>query len=89
MDMFSQRINNALFRHQTLIGWRSRGQICDFMAADGKPSGALAAYARGVADNDSQLSAIYRASLVSLHASPHGGRASALYGRPGLRGVLS
>ncbi len=72
MDIFSQRINNALFRHQTLKWVADSGADLRLYGRGWENHPTLARYARGVADNNSQLSAIYRASLVSLHASPHG-----------------
>jgi hypothetical protein len=73
MEMFGQRINNALFRHQTLKWVAESGADLRLYGRGWENHPTLARYAHGVADNKSQLSAIYRASKVSLHASPHGG----------------
>ncbi|MGB7159652.1 MAG: glycosyltransferase [Tepidisphaeraceae bacterium] len=72
VDLFLQRVNNALFRHQTLA-WLAELDIDLRIYGKGWESHpTLARFARGVADNQSELCAIYQASRINLQATPHG-----------------
>ena len=72
MEMFMQRINNALFRHQSLNWLAEMGVDLRLYGAGWEKHPTLSRFARGAADNKNQLSQIYRASRISLHVSPHG-----------------
>ena len=69
---FYHRVNNALFRHQTVRWLAATG--CDLrlygQGWDANPE--FARYARGVAAHGDELATIYRASRINLHASPFG-----------------
>jgi hypothetical protein len=71
-DFFTQRINNALFRHQALT-WAADLDINLHLWGRGWESyPRFSRYARGVACNQSQLSAIYQASRINLQITPNG-----------------
>jgi hypothetical protein len=72
MDLFTLRINNALFRHQSLHWLAGVGVDLRLYGRGWEKHPGLGRFARGVADNATQLSLIYQASRISLHASPHG-----------------
>jgi len=72
MDLFLQRVNNAMFRHQTL-GWLAGLGIDLRIYGKGwEKHTKFGRFARGVADNQSELSAIYQASKINVQATPHG-----------------
>lgn len=72
MDFFQQKVNNALFRHQS-IEWLVEMDVNLRLYGNGWESHpTLARYARGPANNQTQLSAICRASKINLQATPHG-----------------
>jgi hypothetical protein len=71
-DLFTHRINNALFRHQT-IGWLAEMQIDLRLYGRGwEQHPRFARFARGIADNQNQLAAIHRASRINLQVTPFG-----------------
>jgi glycosyltransferase involved in cell wall biosynthesis len=72
VDLFTHRINNALFRHQSLNWLAEMGVDLRLYGNGWEKHPTLSRFARGVADNNEQLAKIYRASRISLHASPHG-----------------
>jgi len=69
---FNQRINNALFRHQTLQWLAGLGVDLRIYGRGWENHPKLAKYARGVADNITDLGAIYRASKINIQVTPHG-----------------
>jgi hypothetical protein len=76
MDIFTTKINNALFRHQTLE-WlaelhESDGVRIHLYGRGWEKHPTLGCFARGVADNESALSAIYQASKINLQVTPWG-----------------
>jgi hypothetical protein len=72
VDLFSQKINNALFRHQSLNWVAEMGVDLRLYGRGWEKHPTLSRFARGIADNNSQLSQIYRASRICLQVSPHG-----------------
>jgi glycosyltransferase involved in cell wall biosynthesis len=72
VDLFTQKINNALFRHQSLNWLAEMGVDLRLYGRGWEKHPTLSRFARGIADNSTQLAQIYRASRISLHASPHG-----------------
>ncbi|HEX4796126.1 MAG TPA: glycosyltransferase [Humisphaera sp.] len=71
-EFFSQRINNALFRHQSLHWLAAMGVDLRLYGRGWEAHPAFARFAHGIADNASQLATIYQASAINLHISPHG-----------------
>ena len=72
MDLFVQKVNNSLFRHQSL-NWLADLDIDLRLYGRGwEQHPTLGRFARGIADNATQLSTIYRASKINLQISPHG-----------------
>lgn len=72
MDLFTQRINNALFRHQSLCWLAETGVNLHLYGRGWENHPTLHRFARGVADNVNQLATIYQASKISLQVTPHG-----------------
>jgi hypothetical protein len=71
-DFFTQRVNNALFRHQTLH-WLAQMDLNLHLYGKGwENHPQLKRFARGVADNQTQLSAIYQATAINLQVTPYG-----------------
>lgn len=73
LNLFTCRVNNAMFRHQA-IRWVAE------MAVDLRLYGKgwenhpeFKRFARGAADNELQLRAIYQASAINLQVTPFGG----------------
>ncbi|MGD0389340.1 MAG: glycosyltransferase [Tepidisphaeraceae bacterium] len=73
MELFTQRINNALFRHQSLHWLAEMGADLRLYGRGWEDHPKLSRFARGIADNAHQLALIYAASRISLQISPHGG----------------
>jgi hypothetical protein len=67
-----QRVNNALFRHQPLEWLAEMGVDLRLWGRGWESHPTLSRFARGPADNQTQLTAIYQASKINLHMSPHG-----------------
>jgi hypothetical protein len=65
-------INSALFRHQTLHWIANLGVDLRIYGRGWDRHPTLSRFARGIADNQTQLDLVYRASRINLHASPHG-----------------
>jgi hypothetical protein len=72
IDLFLLRVNNALFRHQTLKWVAETGVDLRIWGRGWETHPTLGRFARGVAENDSQLPIIYQASKINLQATPHG-----------------
>jgi hypothetical protein len=76
MNVLTARFNNTMFRHQTL-GWladlaEQQHLRLHLYGRGWENHPRFARYARGIADNETQLSAIYRASHINLQVSPFG-----------------
>ncbi len=72
LDLFSHQINNALFRHQALE-WLAEMDINLHLYGKGwENHPRLKRFARGVADNQRQLTTIFQASRINLQVTPHG-----------------
>jgi hypothetical protein len=72
LDFFVQRVNNALFRQQA-VAWLAELDVNLHLYGRGwEEHPRFKKYARGVADNERQLSAIYQASKINLQVTPFG-----------------
>lgn len=72
VDLFTHRVNNALFRHQ-MIGWAADLDVNLHLYGHGwEKHPRFAKYARGPADNTTDLVKIYRAATINLQVTPHG-----------------
>jgi hypothetical protein len=72
VDFFTQKINNALFRHQSLQ-WLAEMDLDIRLYGQGwENHPRLKRFARGVADNQGQLCTIYQASRINLQITPFG-----------------
>jgi hypothetical protein len=71
-DLFYNRVNNALFRHQTLHWLVELGIDFRLYGKGWEKNPSFKKYARGVAENQGQLSLIYQASRINLQLSPLG-----------------
>jgi hypothetical protein len=71
-DFFSNRVNNALFRHQALTWAADLGVNLHLWGRGWEKHPRFAKFARGIACNDSQLSTIYQASKINLQLTPTG-----------------
>ena len=71
-QFFSQPIANALFRHTALKWVADAGVDLHLYGRGWEQHPFFKRYARGVADNASQLAAIYRASKINLQITPFG-----------------
>ena len=63
---FNERLGNAIFRHQSLLWAADLGVDLRIYGRGWESHPSLRRYARGVADNGTQLSAIHRASRINL-----------------------
>ncbi len=72
-DLFAHRVNNALFRHQAIRWVAEMGVDLRLYGKGWENHPEFKRFARGVADNHSQLPAIYRASAINLQVTPFGG----------------
>ena len=72
MEFFSQKVNNALFRHQSLLWLAEMGVDLRLYGNGWEKHPKLSRFARGPAENSAQLPLIYRASKLNLQMSPHG-----------------
>jgi len=72
VDLFTQRVNNALFRHQSLLWLADMGINLHLYGKGWENHPQLGKFARGVADNQTQLSAIYQATRINLQVTPYG-----------------
>jgi hypothetical protein len=72
LDFFVQRVNNALFRQQA-IAWLAELDVNLHLYGRGwDEHPRFKRHARGVADNERQLVAIYQASKINLQVTPFG-----------------
>ena len=69
---FNQQISNALFRHQTLEWLSELGVDLHIHGRGWEQHPTLARFAKGIADNITDLGAIYRASKINIQVTPHG-----------------
>jgi hypothetical protein len=72
LGIFSQSINNAIFRHQTLRWLSELGVDLRIYGTGWEKHPQLARHARGPADNKTQLNAIYQASKINLQVTASG-----------------
>ena len=72
VDLFTLRVNNALFRHQSLLWLAETGVDLRLWGRGWERHPQLKRFARGVADNEQQLPLIYQASAINLQVTPHG-----------------
>jgi hypothetical protein len=72
VDLFVLRVNNALFRHQSLQWVADMGVDLRLWGRGWETHPTLKRFARGVADNAGQLPLIYQASAINLQVTPHG-----------------
>jgi hypothetical protein len=72
LDFFVQRVNNALFRQQAIAWLADLDVNLNLWGRGWEDHPRFRRYARGVADNERQLSAIYRASTINLQVTPLG-----------------
>jgi hypothetical protein len=71
-DFVLQRVNNALFRQQA-VGWLADMDVRLHLYGRGwENHPRFRQSARGVADNERQLSAIYQASAINMQITPFG-----------------
>lgn len=79
VDFFVQRINNALFRHQSLR-WVAELDLNLHLWGNGwETNPQFARYARGVAHNERMLCSVYAASAINLQVTPFGAAHQRLY----------
>jgi hypothetical protein len=72
LDLFSRRVNNALFRHQA-IRWVAEMDVDLRLYGQGwETHPEFKRFARGVADNLDQLRIIYQATAINLQVTPFG-----------------
>jgi hypothetical protein len=72
LGLFSQSINNAIFRHQTLRWISELGVDLRIYGTGWEKHPQLARHARGPADNQTQLKTIYQASKINLQVTASG-----------------
>ncbi|HMB95263.1 MAG TPA: glycosyltransferase, partial [Tepidisphaeraceae bacterium] len=72
VDFFAQRINNAMFRHQSLKWCAELGVDLHLWGRGWEKHPMLSKFAKGTADNVAQLRAIYQASKINLQVTPFG-----------------
>jgi hypothetical protein len=72
IEFFNQQISNALFRHQTLQWLSGLGVDLHIYGKGWENHPTLARHAKGIADNITDLGAIYQASKINIQVTPHG-----------------
>jgi hypothetical protein len=72
LDLFSRRVNNALFRHQPIRWIAEMGVDLRLYGQGWENHPEFKRFARGVADNRRQLPAIYLGSKINLQVTPSG-----------------
>jgi hypothetical protein len=72
VDLFVSRVNNAMFRHQAIRWVAEMGVDLRLYGKGWENHPEFKRFARGVADNESQLPAIYQASKINLQVTPFG-----------------
>jgi hypothetical protein len=71
-DLFRQRINNAMFRHQALAWVADMGVDLRLYGNGWERHPRFARHAHGPAENQGQLAEIYCSSRINLQVQPHG-----------------
>jgi hypothetical protein len=71
-DFFITRVNNALFRHQSLTWAAELGVKLNLWGRGWEKHPRFAKFAKGIACNESQLATIYQASKINLQLTPTG-----------------
>jgi hypothetical protein len=72
LDLISNRLNNAFFRHQTLQWLADAGADLHLFGRGWEKHPTLARFARGIADNQTDLADIYRSAAINLQVMPFG-----------------
>ncbi len=72
LNLFTHKINNALFRHQSLRWLAEMDVRLNLYGRGWEQNAEFIKFARGPADNATALSAIYQASRINLQVSPFG-----------------
>jgi hypothetical protein len=72
LDFFNQKINNALFRHQSLTWLADMDVNLHLYGRGWELHPRFARYARGIACNQTQLCTIFQASKINLQITPFG-----------------
>jgi hypothetical protein len=70
IELFQQRVNNAMYRQQALQWAADLGLDLRLYGRGWEQHPTLSRFARGVADNNTQLKAIYQASRINLQITP-------------------
>ena len=79
IDLFVQRINNALFRHQSLR-WLTELDVNLHLWGNGwELHPQFAQFAKGVAHNEQMLCSVYACSAINLQVTPFGAAHQRLY----------
>jgi hypothetical protein len=71
-DLFSHQVNHAFFRHQALQWLLDLDCNIHIYGKGWENHPTLSRFAKGVADNQKHLAAIYRASKINLQITTHG-----------------
>lgn len=72
VDLVTNRLNNALFRHQ-VIEWLADAGVDLHLYGNGwERHPRFARYARGVADNQTRLAEVFRSAAINLQVTPFG-----------------
>jgi hypothetical protein len=72
LDLVSNRLNNALFRHQSIRWLTDAGFELHLYGHGWDQHPHFGKFARGVADNQRQLASIYRGARINLQITPYG-----------------
>jgi hypothetical protein len=72
ISLLTQRVNNALFRHQSLLWLADLGLDVRLYGKGWERHPQLSRFARGPADNAAELCTIYQASRINMQVTPHG-----------------
>ena len=72
LDLFSHQINNAFFRHQALHWLADMDVELHLYGKGWENHPRFGRYARGVANNERQLTRLFQTSRINLQITPHG-----------------
>jgi hypothetical protein len=72
LDFFNTRVNNALFRHQSVAWLAEMGVNLHLYGRGWENHPRFGKFARGIACNQSQLCTIYQASKINMQITPFG-----------------
>ncbi|MDB5319207.1 MAG: hypothetical protein JWN40_838 [Phycisphaerales bacterium] len=72
LDLFSHQINNAFFRHQSLHWLADMGVDLHLYGKGWESHPRFKRFAKGVANNERQLTTIFQTSRINLQVTPHG-----------------